>query len=199
MVGDRGVAEFTRFGDPTRMLGAWSTFTGTKLQVQPRSDGKYDLYGNGQLLSGKTGFTKEELIAAAKEDTDAKYVSSKAALKSWMFQEQYKSGLKIGEKAAEQQGTILINNAQARDALIQKVTEITLGGQKEIAVNAARAAAEVKVANAANGDPVMVFYSGNGQQIGMLNYNTKQFVTAPGGEQIQVAPDIRMIQGFGRK
>lgn len=199
MVGDRGVAEFTRFGDPSRMLNAWSTFTGTRLQVQPRSDGKYDLYANGQLLSGKAGIGKDELIAAAKEDTDAKYVASKAALREWTYKEQFKTSMDITKKSAEQQGTMVINNAQARDALIQKVTEITLGGQRDIAVNAAKSASEIKVANAANGDPVMVFYSGDGRQIGMLNYNTKQFVTAPGGEQISVAPDIRMIQGFGKR
>lgn len=199
MAGDRGMAEFSRYNDPTRLVNAWSTFTGTRIQVQPRSDGKWDLYATGQLLSGKDGVTKDQLIAYAKEDTDAKYVSSKAALREWTYKQGYQSQLKIGEKAAEQQGTIVINNARARDELINKTAEIIQTGQKEIAVNAAKEASSVKVAQSSDGSPVMVFYRGDGSQIGTLNYGTKQFVTAPSGEQIQVSNDIRMIQGFGRQ
>lgn len=199
MAGDRGMAEFSRYNDPTRLVNAWSTFTGTRIQVQPRSDGKWDLYATGQLLSGKDGITKDQLIAYAKEDTDAKYVSSKAALREWTYKQGYQSQLKIGEKAAEQQGTIVINNARARDELINKTAEIIQTGQKEIAVNAAKEASSVKVAQSSDGSPVMVFYRGDGSQIGTLNYGTKQFVTAPSGEQIQVSNDIRMIQGFGRQ
>ena len=199
MAGDRGMAEFSRYNDPTRLVNAWSTFTGTRIQVQPRSDGKWDLYATGQLLSGKDGITKDQLIAYAKEDTDAKYVSSKAALREWTYKQGYQSQLKIGEKAAEQQGTIVINNARARDELINKTAEIIQTGQRDIAVNAAKEASSVKVAQSSDGSPVMVFYRGDGSQIGTLNYGTKQFVTAPSGEQIQVSNDIRMIQGFGRQ
>lgn len=46
--GDKASQEFTFTGNPARMQAVWSHYLGSQIQIQPRSDGMYNLYINGQ-------------------------------------------------------------------------------------------------------------------------------------------------------
>ena len=126
MAGERGVAEFTRYNDPTRMIGVWSQFTGQKLQVQPRSDGKWDLYANGKMLG--EGLTRDDLMGAAQEDMSAKYREGKATLKEWVFKKQYETQMDITKESVKQQGQILVDTNKINREMVSKIyTDINAG------------------------------------------------------------------------
>jgi hypothetical protein len=46
--GDKASQEFMFTGNPARVQAVWSHYTGSQVQIQPRSDGMYNLYVNGQ-------------------------------------------------------------------------------------------------------------------------------------------------------
>jgi hypothetical protein len=46
--GDKASQEFMLTGNPARMQSVWSHYSGSQVQIQPRSDGMYNFYINGQ-------------------------------------------------------------------------------------------------------------------------------------------------------
>lgn len=178
MAGDRGVAEFTRFNDPTRLLGVWKTVTGYNIQVQPRSDGRFNLYVNNNIVSGKAGVSKDELIDAFKTDVDRNYVTSKLALQNWIFQKQFEANLEATK-------SIAINNNTARNELTKTIYAAVVDAQKQIAIDAAKLAHSVKVVNPGDGSGKLIFYTEDGKQIAMvdlkpgtINLNGEKVATA---------------------
>ena len=58
---EMSAAEIAAYNAPQRMLALMSNFSGNNVQAQYRADGKYDLYINGNKVSGTDGLTPERL------------------------------------------------------------------------------------------------------------------------------------------
>lgn len=58
---EMSAAEIAAYNAPQRMLALMSNFSGNNVQAQYRADGKYDLYVNGNKVSGTDGLTPERL------------------------------------------------------------------------------------------------------------------------------------------
>jgi hypothetical protein len=197
MMGDRGVAEFTRFGDPTRMVGVWSQFTGQKLQLQPRSDGKWDLFSNGKPLA--QGVSGSELIGYAKEDMDAKYLASKSALKDYMFKKSFESGLKIEETTAGERakamGQIYIDTNKINRQLIADISKDINAGNIKMAQTAFENATGVKVTMSPDGSGKALIVSNDGSRIGVVDMSAGTITL--NGETINKAPGSLFVLGSG--
>ena len=191
MAGERGVAEFTRYNDPTRMIGVWSQFTGQKLQVQPRSDGKWDLYANGKMLG--EGLTRDDLMGAAQEDMSAKYREGKATLKEWVFKKQYETQMDITKESVKQQGQILVDTNKINREMVSKIYTDINAGNVRMAEEAFKAATNVDVKISPAGENMAIVSSKDGRNIGVLDFRTGQFQTMPGGEKVEQAPSIKYL------
>jgi len=191
MAGERGVAEFTRYNDPTRMIGVWSKFTGQQLQTQPRSDGKWDLYANGKMLG--EGLTRDDLMSAAQEDMSAKYREGKATLKEFVFKEQFKTQMAITQESAKQQGQIFVDTNKINREMVSKIYTDINAGNVRMAEEAFKAATNVDVKISPAGENMAIVSSKDGRNIGVLDFRTGQFQTMPGGEKIEQAPNIKYL------
>lgn len=191
MAGERGVAEFTRYNDPTRMIGVWSQFTGQKLQVQPRSDGKWDLYANGKMLG--EGLSRDDLMGAAQEDMSAKYREGKATLKEWVFKKQFETTMDITKESAKQQGQILVDTNKINREMVSKIYTDINAGNVRMAEEAFKAATNVDVKISPAGENMAIVSSKDGRNIGVLDFRTGQFQTMPGGEKVEQAPSIKYL------
>jgi hypothetical protein len=191
MAGERGVAEFTRYNDPTRMIGVWSKFTGQQLQTQPRSDGKWDLYANGKMLG--EGLTRDDLMSAAQEDMSAKYREGKATLKEFVFKEQFKTHMAITQESAKQQGQIVVDTNKINREMVSKIYTDINSGNVRMAEEAFKAATNVDVKISPAGENMAIVSSKDGRNIGVLDFRTGQFQTMPGGEKIEQAPNIKYL------
>jgi hypothetical protein len=191
MAGERGVAEFTRYNDPTRMIGVWSKFTNQNLQTQPRSDGKWDLYANGKMLG--EGLTRDDLMSAAQEDMSAKYREGKATLKEFVFKEQFKTQMAITQESAKQQGQIFVDTNKINREMVSKIYTDINKGNVNMAEEAFKAATNVDVKISPAGENMAIVSSKDGRNIGVLDFRTGQFQTMPGGEKIEQAPNIKYL------
>jgi len=63
MQGMQGLQEFAATNNPSRLVGVWSYFTGAPIGVQPRSDGKFNLFYNGEKY--QEGLTKQQVQESA--------------------------------------------------------------------------------------------------------------------------------------
>jgi hypothetical protein len=197
MMGDRGVAEFTRFNDPTRMVGVWSQFTGQKLQLQPRSDGKWDLFSNGKPLA--QGVSSSDLIGYAKEDIDSKYLSSKTALKEFMFKESFKTEQAIRQSVATEQakasGQIFIDTNKINRQLIADISKDINAGNIKMAQTAFENATGVKVTMSPDGSGKALIASNDGSRIGVVDMSAGTITL--NGETINKAPGSLFVLGSG--
>jgi hypothetical protein len=197
MMGDRGVAEFTRFNDPTRMVGVWSQFTGQKLQLQPRSDGKWDLFSNGKPLA--QGVSSSDLIGYAKEDIDSKYLSSKTALKEFMFKESFKTEQAIRQSVATEQakasGQIFIDTNKINRQLIADISKDINAGNIKMAQTAFENATGVKVTMSPDGSGKALIVSNDGSRIGVVDMSAGTITL--NGETINKAPGSLFVLGSG--
>ena len=193
MMGDRGVAEFTRFNDPTRMVGVWSQFTGQKLQLQPRSDGKWDLFSNGKPLA--QGVSSSDLIGYAKEDIDSKYLASKTALKEFMFKESFKTEQAIRQEQAKASGQIFIDTNKINRQLIADISKDINAGNIKMAQTAFENATGVKVTMSNAGDGKAIISSNDGSRIGIVDMSAGTITL--NGETINKAPGSLFVLGSG--
>lgn len=100
MQGDQGVAEFLQSGgqDANRMMGVYSYYTGNQMQLQPRSDGLYNMVVNGKVAA--QGLPREKVVERIRLTLDEGFRQQQAAIASKIFESQ----LKRDEKSAEQLG-----------------------------------------------------------------------------------------------
>lgn len=62
--GMQGITDFRMRNDPQRLAAVWSAYAGNQIQIQPRTDGQYNIYIEGQLT--QEGLGQDQIIAAAK-------------------------------------------------------------------------------------------------------------------------------------
>lgn len=100
MQGDQGVAEFLQSGgqDARRMMGVYSYYTGNQMQLQPRSDGLYNIVVNGKVAA--QGMARDKVVERVRLTLDEGFRQQQAAIASKIFDSQ----LKRDEKSAEQLG-----------------------------------------------------------------------------------------------
>lgn len=170
-----GAAELTQFGAPRRLMSLLSTFSGQNAQVQLRSDGKLDLYLDGQKVSGKDGLSASRLSTMVKN-----MVSAQARA-------QYTAA---ATEAMKQQAALL--EAQLKGQYDLAGRAVT--GQYNIA--AARAHA-----NASGGGTKTIGTLSDGTVVTYSNDRGYEYVTPGGtqevnGEEVATAPTVRPIAGI---
>ena len=79
-------------------LNAQSRENGGDMKLQPRWDGKFNLFNGKELISGEDGLTKEQLILASRQKFDMNYKAQVAALQKAQAA-AVAEGLKAGAKA----------------------------------------------------------------------------------------------------
>lgn len=170
-----GAAEMTQFGAPQRLMSLLSSFSGRKAQVQLRSDGKLDLYMNGEKVSGKDGLSASRLSTMVKN-----MVSAQARA-------QYTAA---ATEAAKQQASLM--EAQLKGQYDLAGRSIT--GQYNLAAAKAHGAASgggVKALGTLN-DGTIVAYDKNGGLINITPGGTQEV----NGEEVTVGPTVRPIAGL---
>ena len=170
-----GAAELTQFGAPRRLMSLLSTFSGQNAQVQLRSDGKLDLYLDGQKVSGKDGLSASRLSTMVKN-----MVSAQART-------QYTAA---ATEAMKQQAALL---------------EAQLKGQYDLAGRAVTGqyniAAAKAHANASGGGTKTIGTLSDGTVVTYSNDRGYEYVTPGGtqevnGEEIATGPTVRPIAGI---
>lgn len=101
--GVQGLAEFTpQYGyDSRRLAAVWSAASGGQPHaIQPRSDGKFNLYVNGQLT--QEGLSYGDVSTMARNAIDATFRKEQAAAKAAAAGKRFDSTLKIEEERSKQ-------------------------------------------------------------------------------------------------
>lgn len=91
-------------GDDTQVAQTLSRLSNGQLRLQPRSDGKYNIFQNGNLTY--EGVTKDALIASLRMEFDQQFqqqVAARATAAAEQGQKVFESGLKTAEEAAKQE------------------------------------------------------------------------------------------------
>ncbi len=99
-------------GDVNRVSQTLSRLTGGKVRIEPRSDGKYNVYYNGQMTY--EGVTQDAFIAALRSEYDQQYQAQvSAALKQQdeIGMEVLKSQLKTNENVTKETAVALRERA----------------------------------------------------------------------------------------
>ena len=170
-----GAAEMTQFGAPQRLMSLLSSFSGRNAQIQLRSDGKLDLYMNGEKVSGKDGLSASRLSTMVKN-----MVSAQARA-------QY---IAAATEAAKQQASLIEAQLKGQYDLAGRA----LSGQYGVAAAKAHGRAGtggVKTLGTLN-DGSIVAYDQNGGLINILPGSTQEI----NGEEVAIGPTVRPIAGL---
>lgn len=165
MQGMQGLQEFAATNNPARLSGIWSYYSAAPVGVQPRSDGRFDLFFDGQL--SEEGLSKAQIQERAQL---AMFQSARDAVA--------KSAALVNELALKQRYS---------DAQINAVKDIWLAvinGQAKIAEELAKANNGKLTTNTATGQ---TFYQ-KGNDIFILS---NQGIEVPGVgtvQQVQAQP-----------
>jgi hypothetical protein len=91
-------------GDDTQVAQTLSRLSSGQLRLQPRSDGKYNIFQNGKLAY--EGVTKDALIASLRMEFDQQFqaqVAARATATAEQGQKVFESELKTAEEIAKQE------------------------------------------------------------------------------------------------
>lgn len=97
--GMQGIQEMALANDPRRLSAVWSQYAGVPIELQPQTDGTYNVFVNGRVT--QRGVSSGTIIDSARSAFDAEYRKSRAESSSTMAIEQFKSQLRISEEAAK--------------------------------------------------------------------------------------------------
>lgn len=97
--GMQGIQEIAMANDPRRLAAVWSQYAGVPVQLQPQTDGTYNIVVNGRVT--QRGIPSGTIIDSARSAFDAEYRKSRSESSSTMAVEQFKSQLRISEEAAK--------------------------------------------------------------------------------------------------
>lgn len=97
--GMQGIQEIALANDPRRLAAVWSQYAGVPIQLQPQTDGNYNVVVNGRVT--QRGVPSGTLIDSARSAFDAEYRKSQAQSMSDIAIERFKSQLRISEEAAK--------------------------------------------------------------------------------------------------
>jgi hypothetical protein len=183
--GMQGIQELGIARDPRRLAAVWSYYTGVPVQLQPQTDGTYNVMVNGQVT--QRGVKSGTIIDAARSSFDAEYRNAQAASASTMALKQFESSLKISEQAAKTLGefTSAIQQEKLKGANAVALKELEIGLKDELE----RQNPEAKVT-----------MTGDGTGSAILSYKDGRVATfTPGGEieingqTVKTAPTVRAV------
>lgn len=75
--GMQGVNEFRMQNNPSRLAAVWSAYAGMDIQIQNRTDGRYNIYIEGELA--QEGVGQEQIVSSAKQAFSQEYREALAA------------------------------------------------------------------------------------------------------------------------
>lgn len=96
--GLQGITELETARDPRRLSAVWSDYAGTPIQIQPRTDGRFDIVVNGRVTS--RGVDGAQIRDVARSTFDKAYLQQRVESSTAITMEQIKSQLKIDEATA---------------------------------------------------------------------------------------------------
>lgn len=169
--GMQGIQELGLANDPRRLAAVWSQYAGVPIQLQPQTDGTYNVMVNGRIT--QRGVSSGTIIDSARSSFDAEYRKSRSESSSAMALEQFKSQLRISEESAK---SVLQAAREAQNELLR--------GEN------ARAAEIIKQMDP-NGKITML-PDGSGRSI--LQVQGQTMMLDPGGNPIEGAPE-GMVSG----
>lgn len=98
--GMQGLNDLAFANDPRRLAAVWSRAKGQPIGIQPRSDGMYNVFINGNKI--ETPYSADDVSKAARSTFDSAYVKQVTDLQIGQYTEGYKSQLKVAEENAKQ-------------------------------------------------------------------------------------------------
>lgn len=178
---DQAMAEFANGGDPTRALGLFQRFTNNTANIQPRSDGLFNLYMNGQL--DEEGVTFSDINDKISTYVDNAYQQRKLTMQAERAQAGYETSLEIQKELAKE------NAQMIREAYIAKIQ-----GQNSLA-EAALNNAGLFVTNMGEGKALVTAKDGSFISVvdvysGTETVDGVEIPTAPTGQLVDF-PDMR--------
>lgn len=183
--GMQGIQELALARDPRRLAAVWSQYTGVPVQLQPQTDGTYNVMVNGQVT--QRGVTSNTIIDAARSSFDAEYRNAQVASSSAMSMKQFESGLKINEQASKTLGdlTSALQQEQLKGANSAALEQIK--NDLKIELERQNPEAKVTMSNDSTGSAI-------------LSYKDGRVATfTPGGEieingqTVKTAPTVRAV------
>ncbi len=97
--GMQGIMELEMANDPRRLAAVWSDYAGTPIQIQPRTDGTYNILVNGRVSS--QGVDAARLRDTARSTFDRAYLQQRVESQTAMQLETVKSQLRTNEETAK--------------------------------------------------------------------------------------------------
>lgn len=164
--GMQGIQEIALANDPRRLAAVWSQYAGVPIQLQPQTDGTYNVVVNGRIT--QRGVASNTIIDSARSAFDAEYRKSRSESSSAMALEQFKSQLRISEEAAK--------------SVLQAARE----AQSELLKGENARATEIVKQMDPNGKITML-PDGSGRSI--LQVQGQTIMLDPGGNPIEGAPE----------
>lgn len=97
--GMQGLQELALANDPRRLAAVWSDYAGVPVQLQPQTDGSFNILVNGRVT--QRGVARNSVIDAARSSFDKQYVQTQSAAAAEQATEYFKSQLRMTEEAAK--------------------------------------------------------------------------------------------------
>jgi hypothetical protein len=97
--GMQGLQELALANDPRRLAAVWSDYAGVPVQLQPQTDGSFNILVNGRVT--QRGVARNAVIDAARSSFDKQYVQTQSAAAAEQATEYFKSQLRMTEEAAK--------------------------------------------------------------------------------------------------
>ena len=98
--GMQGIQELFLANDPRRLTAVWSEYTGMKVNVQPRSDGMFDILVGGKRV--REGLSGNEITTMARLSFDTGYRQAQAQAGAEANMEAFKAQLEVQKDQAKQ-------------------------------------------------------------------------------------------------
>lgn len=105
--GMQGLQELALANDPRRLAAVWSDYAGVPVQLQPQTDGSFNVFVNGQMT--QRGVARSAIIDAARSSFDKQYVQTQSEASAQQATEYFKSQLRMAEEAAKIAGNYAAN------------------------------------------------------------------------------------------
>jgi hypothetical protein len=173
--GMQGIQDIALANDPRRIAAVWSQYAGVPIQLQPQTDGTYNISVNGRIT--QRGVASNIIIDSARSAFDAEYRKTSTESSNSMAIEKFKSQLRISEESAK---AVLQTAREAQNKLIEG--------------DNARAVEMIKQMDP-NGKITML-PDGSGRSI--LQVQGQTIMLDPGGNPIEGAPEGMVSGPSGR-
>jgi hypothetical protein len=98
--GMQGLNDLALANDPRRLAAVWSRAKGQPIGIQPRSDGMYNVFINGNRL--ETPYSADDVSKAARATFDTSYVKQVTELQISQFTKGFEAQLDMAKENAKQ-------------------------------------------------------------------------------------------------